>query len=68
MCDAPDTEALSSSPMVEPLAKAPVPRLPPPPPLLVGDENEKLLSLAEASDRSRFMEDAGTGNADVTTV
>lgn len=54
--------------MVEPLAKAPVPRLPPPPPLLVGDENEKLLSLAEASDRSRFMEDAGTGNADVTTV
>ena len=64
VCDAPETDPFISSPIVEPLASAPVPRLAPAPPL-PGEENERLLSLADASDRSRFIEvaaAAGAGN------
>ena len=61
MCDAPDTDAFRSSPIVDPFASAPVPRLAPTPPL-TGEENERLPSLADASDRSRFMEVACAGN------
>ena len=61
MCDAPETEPFKSSPIVEPLASAPVPKLPTPP--LAGEENERLLSLADASDRSRFIGVAAAGNA-----